>query len=485
MSGNEPWSQLTFETRANGVDPTKLHLLGIEGGAEVSLPYRYELHLEHEEGLGLAPDVLDDMLRQPCVARWGPSAESAIHGVLESIVTESVDVSPTHVRYRAVLVPRLARLAHAVRSRVFQDLDVAGIAASILEEHGMVDGSDFEILLASRYPASEYTLQYEESDLAFLSRQLEHHGIHFHFVQDPDRERLVIGDANRALSRRMTTLDYEPRDPGGLTWDEAMHTLERRVAVGSASVLMTEYNWRTPQVILTSQHPADAIAGYHLAQEHGAHFKTPAQGAELSRVRAEQIVSERVRYTGRVTAYELFAGDALAVVNHPLGDYNREYVVVSSALSVRAGSAAAHEQTLTLAELDVPYRPPRRTPKPRIHGFVYGRIDGPAHSTAAPIDDDGRYKVLLPFDLNGQPGGKASRWVRVAQPASGPGYGVHLPMHLGAEVAIAHVGGDPDRPVIIGSLHNADSTNPVTASNATQSWIRTQAGVRVLFDDDA
>ncbi len=155
-----------------------------------------------------------------------------------------------------------------------------------------------------------------------------------------------------------------------------------------------------------------------------------------------------------------------------------------ASLRVRAGNEATLDQELELAEHASPYRPPRRTPKPRIHGFIHGRVDGPAHSTAAPIDEHGRYKVLLPFDLNGQPGGKASRWIRVAQPAAGAGYGVHLPLHLGAEVAIGPLGGDPDRPVIIGSMHNADTPNPVTNSNATQSWIQTQAGVRILFDDD-
>ena len=100
------------------------------------------------------------MLRDHCVARWGPLGEVAIHGVLESIETESVDLSPTHVRYRAVLEPRLSRLRHSVRSRVFQNVDVGQIATSILEEHGFKASEDFDLLLASSYPVSEYTLQF-------------------------------------------------------------------------------------------------------------------------------------------------------------------------------------------------------------------------------------------------------------------------------------------------------------------------------------
>ncbi len=482
LPSQDSWFDLELETQAASVDASQLRVAGVEGVSELSLPFRFELHLEWgEDAIGLAPDQLDDLLRHPCGVRARGTGELLAHGVLDSIVTESVDVTSRTILYRAVLVPRLARLAYAVRSRVFQDLDVSGIAQSILEEHGLRAGDDYELRLTRAYPTSEYTLQYQESDLAFLSRQLEHHGIHFHFVHETDRERLIVSDSNRGFAPAVG-VPYEPRDAAGASADAGVHTLERRVQVGPASILMTDFNWRTPQVMLTNQAQADAITGYAMQQEHGAHYKTPAEGAELARVRAEQVTSERVRYTASATAFELLAGATIELENHPLGAYPTAYVVVKSTL--RLSDAANSTQALELAEMAQPYRPPRRTPRPRVVGFVHGRIDGPAHSTAAPIDEHGRYKVLLPFDVNGRPGGKATRWIRVAQPASGPGYGVHLPMHIGAEVAIGHLDGDPDRPVIIGSMHNADATNPVNANNATQSWIKTQAGVRVIFDDD-
>jgi len=60
---------------------------------------------------------------------------------------------------------------------------------------------------------------------------------------------------------------------------------------------------------------------------------------------------------------------------------------------------------------------------------MHARVDGEVPGTAAPIDQWGRYKILFPFDLVGQPGGRASRWVRLAQPSSGTGYGIHFPLH--------------------------------------------------------
>ena len=80
--------------------------------------------------------------------------------------------------------------------------------------------------------------------------------------------------------------------------------------------------------------------------------------------------------------------------------------------------------------------------------------------------------------------GTSSRWIRMAQPSSGDGYGMHFPLHLGTEVVIAHVDGDPDRPIILGSVPNPNTTTPVSRDNATQSAVRTRAGIRIEFEDD-
>ena len=106
-------------------------------------------------------------------------------------------------------------------------------------------------------------------------------------------------------------------------------------------------------------------------------------------------------------------------------------------------------------------------------------------SSAAPIDDQGRYRVVFPYDLYGEHGGRATRWVRKAEPYSGPSYGMHFTLHVGAEVAIAHTYGDPDRPIIVGSMPNPSMTSPLVSDIATRSAIRTRSGILIDFEDDA
>jgi len=61
---------------------------------------------------------------------------------------------------------------------------------------------------------------------------------------------------------------------------------------------------------------------------------------------------------------------------------------------------------------------------------------------------------------------------------------MHFPLHVGTEVAIMHVNGDPDRPIIIGAVPNAETLSPVNSNNATHSQIKTGSGLLIEFDDD-
>ena len=82
------------------------------------------------------------------------------------------------------------------------------------------------------------------------------------------------------------------------------------------------------------------------------------------------------------------------------------------------------------------------------------------------IDAEGRYKVKMPYDVGSKKGLSSSRWIRMAQSYAGAGYGQHFPLHKGTEVLITHIDGDPDRPLVIGSVPNAVTPGPVADANA-------------------
>lgn len=480
--------RLEFESASSMVDPAEIGLRWLKGREALSEIYEYELELEVDVDGGLSDEVLEDLLRMPCRVRFGGDDERELHGILRS-VTVCNTTQPRPVSYRAVMVPKLWITSQTRRSRVFQDLSVSGIVTAILTDLGLEEGTHFEWRTSREYPVSEYTVQYQESDLDLIHRLLEHHGIFYFFIQDPDTERLIFADDNRELTPipDHETIPFTPGD--GSTLAEGVTELTRHLTPQPAMVLLRDYNWRTPSVGLQAESAVDEKTGRGFVSLYGEHFKDPGAGDALATVRSQEMMSTRDVYEGRCRIVALAPGHRFELSSHPLMDLDKTYVVteVEQTADARRGKevgSLGYDKTFVAIPADVPFRPRRRTARPKIEGIMHARVDGELPGTAAPIDEFGRYKILFPFDLVGRPGGKASRWVRLAQPASGAGYGIHFPLHIGVEVAVSHIDGDPDRPIIMNSPPNAETRTPVSDANPTQSQIITQTGIRMTWDDD-
>jgi type VI secretion system secreted protein VgrG len=89
----------------------------------------------------------------------------------------------------------------------------------------------------------------------------------------------------------------------------------------------------------------------------------------------------------------------------------------------------------------------------------------------------------MPFDMTSAGSGKASRAIRLAQPYSGSGYGMHFPVHAGAELVWACVDGNVDRPLGLSTVPNPSRATPVSAQNKSQNLLRTAAGNEILMED--
>jgi type VI secretion system secreted protein VgrG len=95
----------------------------------------------------------------------------------------------------------------------------------------------------------------------------------------------------------------------------------------------------------------------------------------------------------------------------------------------------------------------------------------------------GRYKVRMPFDLSSAKNYEASQYIRLAQPYAGSNYGVHFPSHEGTEMVWACIDGNPDRPLGLATVPNANTLSPVVSANKQQNIIRTAGGNEFLLDD--
>jgi type VI secretion system secreted protein VgrG len=287
---------------------------------------------------------------------------------------------------------------------------------------------------------------------------------------------------------------YRPAQPHNPTGEGiGVFTMEHRVL--PKDVLLKDYNYRKPTVEMKGTAPAEP-KGFGTYFSYGDHFKTPEDGNALAEIRAQGILCRVKTWQGHSAVFDLEPALIFTLEDHPIGDWNGRYVITR--VTHRGSQPGAtlpsddpnsfkisYENAFTCIKADTQWRPELLTPWPSIHGVIHATIDAAASGEYAELDDQGRYKVKLPFDLSDIKDGKASRYIRMAQPYSGPGMGMHFPLHKGTEVLLIHIDGDPDRPIIVASIPNPDTQSPVAGKNQTQCAIHTGGGNKIVIEDSA
>lgn len=466
----------------------ELRVRRLRGREGLSRLYRFTVLLEAASRDYLEGEQMEALVGSRAFVAFGDGEEHPIHGLVESVELAEAS-APGRVLYRLTLVPRAWALSRAFRSRVFQDMTVPEIVDAVLAGSGLQKGEGYALRMVAAHPKREYTVQYQETDLAFLSRLMEYEGIFYFFEHEEKGERLVVGDSNYAFAtlEGHESLPFLPPVGARSTPETGITALAYRRSLVEKSVQLRDYNYRTPAVQLSSSAAVDDT-GRGERQHYGEHFKTPDDGDRLAKIRAEELRANKHLHKGRADVLGLHAGQRFTLSGHPFGALDQEYFIAEmrhTADQAAPGSGDAAEgyrQKLIAVPMTTPFRPPRTTPWPRVAGLLHAKVDGTQRTM---IDEHGRYKVVLPFDSATPGTGRASRWIRMAQPLSGPAGKMHFPLDNGTEVLLAHIEGDPDRPVIAAAVPNHETPSPVVARNALQSIITTRSGIRMTFDDEA
>ena len=462
----------------------RLRVRKLEGREAISRLFDFEL-----EAVALDRDSLDVEVMMGTDVAIVFEREGIELRRVRGMIAESEDLLDGRADFRTFrlrIVPRAFRLTMIETQEIFMDVTVPEIITRALKLVGL--GKDLKHLLLGEYPKREFVVQYGETSFAFICRLAEHLGVSFYFKHQHGRERMVFTDhpagfqTVEGLERAIFRERGEHRDVFDLA-------AKRRLIPSFYAV--QDYNYRTPQVDLTSDHVIPAAYSGGIV-EHGAHVKTPDEGKALAQIRAEERLSGQLVYEGKSDLCGLAAGVRTTLEGHPHLHALELLIteVTHHAVFVVVGSgdeAPIYSNTFRAIPGDRMYRPPRLTPKPRISGLVTGIVDPGLKGAEkyAQIDEQGRYTVRFLFDTAAPGERQASRPVRMLQNHSGEHYGTHFPLRPGAEVLIGFVNGDLDRPVIVGAVPNPTKPSPVTNRDEPGLHrIRTGSGVFIDIIDD-
>lgn len=467
------------------------HAFAVEafrGREAVSEPFRFEVELTSKDPDVDARAVLG---AAATLTRFRGDEPVTVHGVVAAF--DAGDQTPDRARYRAVLVPRLWRLGLAQQSRVFQDATVPEVVLAVLAGHGLGAGA-VRVELAETYPRSEFVVQYQESDLAFVRRLLEREGVWFTFDHGSDVDMIVLADRASSFlaigDGPAGDADVAFRAGSGLVRDrgEAVDRFAARDHLVPGRVVLNDYNYRTPDTPLEVE--ADvAGGGPEEVYAFGDHYKTAAEGERLARVRAEALACRARTATGEGDVAAFTAGATFTLAGHPRRDLDGDYLL--TAVEHRAARpdtggdgapALLYHNTFDALPARAPFRPERATPVPTAPGLMTARTES-AGGLYAFVDEEGRYRARLAMDRAGAPDAQATRPLRMAQPYSGPGYGLHLPNHAGTEMLLGFTNGDVDRPVALGTVPNPSQGSPAVAQNRMENVLRSWAGNALVLDD--
>lgn len=323
----------------------------------------------------------------------------------------------------------------------------------------------------------ESVMQFDESDLNFISRLCENEGI-FYFFEFKNNERILIFSNTNGYFPMPDSPNITERIQNvGHKFLGNITRIDQISNVIPNSYKSTDYNFTNTNHTLKSKSNTEygniPINIYEINQN----FSSKQEGEKITNIRAKMLDNEYFKIDMESNYAYLSAGYKFEIENSLLKERNREYYVIKiyHTMQVSKMGRKAEYKNQVIANLyETPYTPLIKTPKPKIYGNLLGKVVGRKNDIVYK-DKYNRIKVFFFFDIYQTPDEKCSAWVRVAENFTGSSFGTVFTPRVGSEVILSFLNGDPDLPIVIGSLYNANNTPFYNDNNVTVSSIRTQS----------
>ncbi len=455
------------------------------------------------------------------------------------ISAESLGTTTGEGRYVVEIRPWLWFLTRSKNNRIYQAKSTTDIVKDILGEYGF--SGDLKVNHSDSDKAREYCVQYGETDLNFLQRLLEEEGYYYYFEYDDGGVKMVLADQTSTHGSAGEDDKYYYSDEKTSGAREQILTWQAVEKAVTGKVTLRDYDFTKPSSDLTATSVQPSGSHGHKSYES---YIYPGKYADVSAgdKRAAALIEEQAAghqtWSATGTMVNLNVGKIFEIVDHPRHEsasengfmvtnltqflsVNEDSIIGGSALKsdprfwgrmaehmadiFKAGPPAVEPGKMPspgdmlgfftsifgAVKKTNPYRGPSQTTRPRMIGVQTAVVTG-ASGDEITVDKYGRIKVQFHWDRDGKKDDKTTCWVRTMMPWTGKNWGsVALP-RVGQEVVIQFEEGDPDRPICVGMLYNADTMPPYELpGNATRTGTKTNSSKggggynELMFEDKA
>ncbi len=465
---------------------------GVEG---ISRPFRFDLELVSEISAGNPSKVHPhDLVGQPFTIRIALENEKEryVGGLCESFSVGRRDDEMAY--YRASIVPWFSFLSLASNCRIFEKKTVPEIIQQVFNDAGC---SDYQVSLTKDYTAWDYCVQYRETDFAFVSRIMEAESIFYYFQHEAGKHTMILSDDPSSYKPLPQEDSFNYAFVTGVQEDlrDTIRSWNSEERIHSGKWTTRDFHHEMPTNNLQIAEPSESVATagrkfeiYDYPGDYAKKFNDPGErlgdihpeGEKLNKNRMQEQEATRVEFSGVskcrafTSGYKITVTGGSAAGTYVLTGLTHQASQMPDYLN-RDVPPDAYTNEFRCIEASVPFKPLQQTPKPVISGLQTALVvDESSSGNTEEIwpDKYGRIRAVFPWDRDS----KYTCWLRVIQPWAGKMWGHQWLPRTGDEVAVSFLEGDPDQPVVVGSIYNSDNM-PVFAlpDNKTQSGILTHS----------
>ncbi|MCC7343281.1 MAG: type VI secretion system tip protein VgrG [Bryobacterales bacterium] len=369
--------------------------------------------------------------------------------------------------------------------RIFQNMTTQDIISKVFKDAGF---NDFQFDLQGSTQTRVYCVQYRETHRQFTDRLMEEEGLFYWFKHIDGKHTMIIGNANSKFAEcPKGVLHYDTTKSH--KYSEDIHQMDMEKFARTKIETRRDYFFENPSLDLTSSQTSGETRGSEEIYDYPGLYTAKGQGDHFAGLQVDHQDSHVTRINFKSMARDLFCGCRVKIADHFNAELNKEVIVLRIVEVCSFGGYRSASGTRTPEGLDVfkyenhvnsvpnaaPYRPARKTPRPQVKGAQTAVVVGPSGEEIY-TDKYGRIKVQFHWDRVGKKNQDSSCWIRFSTAWAGKNWGMISIPRIGQEVVVDFLEGDPDRPLVVGSVYNAEQMPPYgLPGNMTQSGLKSRS----------